>query len=45
MSSMRPPMLAGPMDRNRKLASSGFEERLMMAATVSRRVTLPWAAI
>ena len=26
MSSMRPPMLAGPMERKRKLERSGFEE-------------------
>src|SRR5215467_15822887 len=28
MSSMRPPMLAGPIDRNRKLERSGFWETL-----------------
>src|SRR4051794_5051619 len=41
MSSMRPPMLAGPMERKRELASSGFDERLIMR--VSRRVALPCA--
>jgi len=34
-------MLAGPMERNRKFASSGFDERLII--TVSRRFTLLWA--
>src|SRR6185503_13380837 len=28
MSSMRPPMLAGPIDRKRKLESKGFDDRL-----------------
>jgi hypothetical protein len=43
MSSMRPPMLAGPMERKRKFASRGFVERLIIVA-VSRRAVLPWAA-
>ena len=37
-------MLAGPMERKRKLASSGFDDRLIIA-TVSRRITFPWAAL
>src|SRR5262252_10944819 len=31
MSSTRPPMLAGPIDRNRKDARTGFGERLIIA--------------
>jgi hypothetical protein len=41
MSSIRPPMLAGPIDRNLKLASRGLDYR--MTITVSRRFTFPWA--
>ena len=40
-SSMRPPMLVGPMDRNRNVDSSGFGERLM--TPVSLRIRLDWA--
>src|SRR6266567_2045324 len=32
MSSRRPPMLAGPMDRNRKLDSTGFDVTLKLAS-------------
>src|SRR5947208_1603590 len=32
MSSRRPPMLAGPIDRKRKLASVGFEDSLKLAS-------------
>lgn len=31
ISSMRPPMLAGPIDRKRKLARRGFDDWLMAA--------------
>jgi hypothetical protein len=38
---MRPPMLAGPMERNRKFVSSGLDDRLIIA--VSRRTMPLWA--
>src|SRR5215204_4337280 len=41
MSSIRPPMLAGPIDRNRKLANNGLVDRLTIA--VSRRTMPLWA--
>ena len=39
-SSMRPPMLAGPIERNRKLCSSGSEDLLIIGGAARRRAPL-----
>src|SRR2546427_734328 len=44
MSSMRPPMLAGPIERKRKLDSSGLVDALIIASRWPAPPPCPWVA-